>query len=77
MVIETREIRAELPPVPGLRFRLESLRRLRDRGMTSAWLGVHADNPNSALDLYRSCGFEVCRSTTAYRRPLDIHRETT
>jgi ribosomal protein S18 acetylase RimI-like enzyme len=56
---------------------LESLRRLSDHGMTSAWLGVDADNPNAALDLYRSCGFEKGRSTTAYRRPLDIQGETT
>lgn len=54
-----------------------SLRLLRDRGMTSAWLGVDADNANAALALYESCGFRVVRSTTAYRKPIDIPRETT
>lgn len=51
---------------------LMSLRVLRERGMTSAWLGVDADNANAALDLYRSCGFETGLSTTAWRKPLDI-----
>jgi ribosomal protein S18 acetylase RimI-like enzyme len=39
--------------------------------MTSAWLGVDADNANAALHLYTTCGFEIGRSTTAYRKPLD------
>lgn len=50
---------------------LASLGVLRDRGMTSAWLGVDAENANAALDLYRSCGFETGLSTTAWRKPLD------
>jgi ribosomal protein S18 acetylase RimI-like enzyme len=52
-----------------------SLRLLRERGMTSAWLGVDADNENAALALYESCGFRVIRSTTAYRKPIDIVQE--
>ncbi len=44
--------------------------------MTSAWLGVDADNENAALALYESCGFRVTRSTTAYRKPIDIPQET-
>lgn len=48
-----------------------SLHLLRERGMTSAWLGVDADNANAALHLYRTCGFEIGLSTTAYRKPLD------
>lgn len=47
-----------------------SLALLRERGMTSAWLGVDAENVNAALHLYESCGFERGRSTTAWRRPL-------
>jgi mycothiol synthase len=47
-----------------------SLRQLRDRGLGSAALGVDAANPNQALRLYRSCGFEVASSSTAWRRPL-------
>jgi ribosomal protein S18 acetylase RimI-like enzyme len=54
-----------------------SLRLLRERGMTSAWLGVDADNENAALALYESCGFRVVRSTTAYRKPIDIAQERT
>lgn len=51
---------------------LQSLAVLRDRGMTSAWLGVDADNANNALGLYESCGFASERSTTAYRKPIDL-----
>jgi ribosomal protein S18 acetylase RimI-like enzyme len=46
-----------------------SLERLRERGMTSAQLGVDVDNTNRALDLYRNAGFEVRSSETAWRRP--------
>ena len=47
-----------------------SLEVLRDRGMTSAWLGVDADNPNGALGVYERAGFEVEVRSTAYRKPL-------
>lgn len=48
----------------------ESLRRLRDRGLTDAMLGVDADNPNGALGLYEGLGFTVDQRSTAYRRVL-------
>jgi ribosomal protein S18 acetylase RimI-like enzyme len=48
----------------------ESLLRLRDRGMTSAGLGVDADNANGALGLYERLGFEVEYRSTAWRMPL-------
>ncbi|MDQ3492605.1 MAG: GNAT family N-acetyltransferase [Chloroflexota bacterium] len=48
-----------------------SLGLLRERGMTSAALGVDAANPNEALALYRSSGFLVHRSYAAYRKPFD------
>ncbi len=51
---------------------LRSLEVLRDRGMTSAWLGVDADNANDALRLYESCGFASKRSTTVYRKPIHV-----
>ena len=35
----------------------ESLRALRDAGMTSAVLGVDADNPTGALGVYEDNGF--------------------
>jgi mycothiol synthase len=47
-----------------------SLARLRDRGMTSAALGVDADNPNGALGLYERLGFAVDQRATAWRKPL-------
>lgn len=36
-----------------------SLRALRDRGMREAALGVHAENPTGAFELYKRIGFEV------------------
>ena len=48
----------------------ESLRRLRDAGMTEAMLGVDADNPTGALGLYQGLGFVVDSRATAYRRAL-------
>ncbi|HLA65718.1 MAG TPA: GNAT family N-acetyltransferase [Candidatus Saccharimonadales bacterium] len=48
-----------------------SLLLLRERGMTGAWLGVDADNPNGALGLYERAGFAVHLRTTAYRKPMD------
>ena len=47
-----------------------SLRVLRERGMTSAILGVDADNPTGALGVYESNGFRVHKRSTAYRKPL-------
>ena len=49
---------------------MRSLAVLRDRGMTSAGLGVDADNANEALRLYVECGFDVTLRSTAYRKPL-------
>jgi GNAT superfamily N-acetyltransferase len=50
---------------------LRSLALLRERGMTSAALGVDAENPHGALHLYESCGFERDRGSTFWRKPLD------
>jgi len=47
-----------------------SLVRLRERGMTSAYIGVDGANPNQAMDLYSSLGFEVATSTIDWRKPL-------
>ncbi len=49
-----------------------SLVLLRDRGMTSAYLGVDGANPNQAMDLYSSLGFEVATSTIDWRKPLPV-----
>ncbi|HET7181470.1 MAG TPA: GNAT family N-acetyltransferase, partial [Candidatus Limnocylindrales bacterium] len=48
----------------------ESFRRLRDRGMTSAGLGVDGDNPSGALGLYEGLGFAQEMRSTAWRKPF-------
>lgn len=47
-----------------------SFRVLKDLGMTEAALGVDAQNPNGALQLYRSMGFQVVKRTTTYRKEM-------
>ena len=47
-----------------------SLRDIKQRGMTEAALGVDADNPNGALQLYRSMGFHVVKRHTTYRKAM-------
>lgn len=51
-----------------------SLALLRDRGMTSALLGVDADNPTGALGVYERAGFEVDLRSSAYHKPMEISR---
>jgi mycothiol synthase len=51
-----------------------SLALLHDRGMTSAVLGVDADNPLGALGLYRKAGFEVDQRSVSYRKPMEVDR---
>jgi ribosomal protein S18 acetylase RimI-like enzyme len=43
----------------------------RGLGMEEAALGVDANNPNGALRLYKSMGFQVVKKHTTYRKPLD------
>lgn len=47
-----------------------SLVALRERGMTTAALGVDADNPSGALGLYEDLGFAVDYRSTAWRREV-------
>jgi mycothiol synthase len=47
-----------------------SLARLRERGMSSAALGVDADNPNGALGLYERLGFVIDERAIAWRKDL-------
>lgn len=47
-----------------------SLLLLRERGMTSAALGVDAANPTGALGLYEAAGFKVHERFMAFRRPM-------
>lgn len=44
---------------------------LRERGMTSAQLGVDSQNPNDALTLYRRHRFEPVRSSSEWHKPID------
>lgn len=48
-----------------------SLNALRERGMTSAMLGVDAANPTGALGLYETAGFEVHDRFVAVRKPME------
>jgi mycothiol synthase len=47
-----------------------ALVRLRDHGMTSAYLGVDGLNPNQAMTLYSSLGFEVSSMSIDFNKPL-------
>lgn len=47
-----------------------SLALHRERGMTSAALGVDADNPSGALGLYEDMGFTVNYRASAWRKEL-------
>ena len=47
-----------------------ALVRLRDHGMTSAYLGVDGLNPNQAMTLYGSLGFEVASMSIDWTKPL-------
>jgi mycothiol synthase len=51
-----------------------SLELLRARGMTSAWLGVDADNPTGALGVYERAGFAVHQRASAYHKPMVLDR---
>jgi mycothiol synthase len=46
------------------------LAQLRDRGMTSAYLGVDGLNPNRALDLYEALGFVIHTSEADWSKPV-------
>ena len=48
-----------------------SLEQLKDRGMTSAQLGVDAQNENQALALYRRHRYAVDRSASEWHKPLE------
>ncbi len=47
-----------------------SLRAFADRGLTSAALGVDADNPTGAVGLYEGLGFRVHKPATSYRKAM-------
>ena len=47
-----------------------SMRAFAERGLTSAALGVDAENPTGALGLYEGLGFHVHKPTTSYRKAM-------
>jgi mycothiol synthase len=47
-----------------------SLRAFADRGLTSAALGVDADNPTEAVGLYEGLGFRIHKPATSYRKAM-------
>ena len=54
----------------GRAMLLAGLHRLKQDGMTVAKLGVDADNPTGALQLYESTGFSKRNTFVAYRKEL-------
>ncbi|MDH5507784.1 MAG: GNAT family N-acetyltransferase [Anaerolineae bacterium] len=49
---------------------LKSFQELKALGMEQAALGVDTQNPNGALKLYESVGFETVKNWAVYRKPL-------
>lgn len=47
-----------------------SLQVVKDQGMDDAALGVDAQNPNGALQLYESLGFRMVKQDATYRKSL-------
>lgn len=50
---------------------VQSMELLRDKGYDTAALGVDTKNPNGALNLYQSCGYQVRKKWTVFRKPLN------
>jgi ribosomal protein S18 acetylase RimI-like enzyme len=50
---------------------VNSLRILRERGMTEAVLRVDGENLTGALRLYEGVGFRVLNKDALYRKPLE------
>jgi mycothiol synthase len=48
----------------------QSFRDFRDRGATRVGLGVDAENPTGAVDLYERVGMRVVRRNTSYEKRL-------
>lgn len=49
----------------------QSLRAMRDAGLTSANLGVDTENPTGALRLYENLGFAPEQRFAGYRKPME------
>ena len=55
----------------GRALLVASLRAFKERGLTTAGLGVDAENPTGALGLYESVGFKTVWQSLALRKKLD------
>lgn len=53
----------------------EVIVRLRERGMTSAFLEVDGLNPNQAMSLYESLGFAIVTTSADWSKPLPDDHE--
>ena len=51
---------------------MHSLKLLREKGMTEAALGVDAENPNKALHLYESCGYQPMSKSYTLRKAMPV-----
>ena len=47
------------------------MRRLKQDGVTTAKLGVDAENPTGALRLYESVGFDKVKTWARYAKDLE------
>lgn len=54
----------------GTRLMIEGMRRLKEKGMTVAMLGVDDQNPTKAIKLYEKVGFKATRKDAAYVKEL-------
>ena len=54
----------------GRAMLLAGMRKIREKGMDTAVLGVDADNPTGALGLYESVGFRKDTTEIAYGKPV-------
>jgi len=48
-----------------------SLQAQKTAGMTESALVVDSDNPSGATRLYESCGFQIVKCDTLYRKPME------
>jgi ribosomal protein S18 acetylase RimI-like enzyme len=51
---------------------VRALRALRERELDEAALGVDAENPTGALQLYEELGFRRSRTGINYRKPIAV-----
>jgi ribosomal protein S18 acetylase RimI-like enzyme len=49
---------------------VRSMHMHKAKGMTEVRLGVDTNNPNGALKLYQSLGYEKCKTWITYRKAM-------